>query len=151
MRTGKFIAFLTLSLFLTFSLTAAAVAAMTDEDFVQLCGKGTVQEIRTALLNGANPNAKDNNGVTALMVATIDNPEAVSYLLNVGADVNAKTVWGMTALMVSAAVNKTTECLSLLLKSGADIGAKDIYGRTALDHARMNNNIRSSDLTLFLR
>lgn len=87
-----------LSVFLTFFMMAAAWAVMSDEDFAKLCEKGTAKEIRAALKKGANPNAKDDNAVTALMVAAIDNPEAVSLLLEVGADVNAKDDYGRTAL-----------------------------------------------------
>ena len=153
MREKRFLVFLILSAFLSFCLTASAWAAMSNDDFVQLCCKGTIREIRVALLNGADPNAKDsergrtallaasenenlkilslllkvgadvnakdNNGVTALMVATLNNAEAVSLLLEAGADVNAKTEWGMTALMIAASLNKTPEILSLLLNAGA--------------------------------
>ena len=173
MREKRFLVFLILSAFLTFCLTASAWAAMSNDDFVQLCSKGTIQEIRTALLNGANSNAKDseqgrtallaasenenlkilslllkvgadvnakdNNGVTALMVATLNNTEAVSLLLEAGADVNAKTDWGMTALMVAASLNKTPEVIDLLLKHGADINEKSNSGGTALMYAALNN------------
>lgn len=57
-----------LSVFLTFFMMAAAWAVMSDEDFAKLCEKGTAKEIRAALQKGANPNAKDDNAVTALMV-----------------------------------------------------------------------------------
>ena len=39
-----------------------ACYAMDDNSFVQLCGSGSVQAVRNALLQGANPNAKNNEG-----------------------------------------------------------------------------------------
>ena len=141
MRTGKGFAFWLLSMFMTFCLTAAAWAAMSDEDFVQLCEEGTVKEIRAELQKEANPNAKDRVGNTALMLATKNpNPEVVSLLLKAGADVNVKDMDGGTALIWSVTPNSTSEVLSTLLKAGADSNAKDNNNKSALDWALWHGN-----------
>ncbi len=100
MKIRKLLALLTLATLLMLCLTAAAWAAMSDSDFVALCKEGTVQEIRAVLLKGAKPNAKRNDGKTALMWAAAqnNNPDVVSVLLKAGADVNAKRNDGKTAL-----------------------------------------------------
>ena len=46
-----------------------AKEAITDEQFMALCGVGNTQEAVEAVKVGANVNAKDNNGFTALMWA----------------------------------------------------------------------------------
>lgn len=44
---------------------------MTDMDFLNLCKCGTAREIRTALLKGTDPDAKDKEGMTTVMVAAM--------------------------------------------------------------------------------
>ncbi len=44
---------------------------MTDMDFLNLCKHGTAREIRNALLKGTDPNMKDKEGMTTVMVATM--------------------------------------------------------------------------------
>ena len=121
-------------------LTASSWGAMSDEDFVELCKNGTVQEIRSELLKGANPNAKNDNGVTALMLAAGNNfnSEVLSLLLKAGADVNAKNQWGGTALMEVVRFNPPV-VVSILLKAGADVNAKNNSGGTTLMAAAAKN------------
>jgi ankyrin repeat protein/serine/threonine protein kinase len=83
------------------------------------------------LEKGADVNAKNDNGETALMWAAKNGHiKIVQHLLEKGADVNAKiesNVWrnggGLTALIIAAA-NGHTEIVKLLLEKGADVNAK---------------------------
>ena len=77
-----------------------AMPAMSDAEFIKLCIKGTPKQIRTAITNGANVNAKGAQGRTALMNAVIQNPnpQVVDVLIDSGANVNAKNNKGMKAL-----------------------------------------------------
>ena len=142
MRRKKFFALLALSALLTLCLTAAAGAAMMDAArFVDLCGKGTVQEIRAALLRGANPNTRSLGGFTALMNAAANNkdPEVISFLLKSGANLNAVDGNDWTALMQAAAYNNNPDAVSVLLEAGADVNAKGRGGWTALMAAAWYN------------
>lgn len=131
MRTGKGSAFWLLSMFMILCLTEASWAAISDELFVELCEKGTVQGIRIALSNGANPNARGGEyGRTALIAALDNDLEVLSILLDAGADVNARDNNAVTALMVASTENP--EAVSLLLEAGADVNAKTGWGMTAL-------------------
>ncbi len=100
----------------------------------------------TALLikSGANVNAKDIGGRTALMATATKSNLSSSYaerlkdvaelLIKSGVEVNAKDNEGMTALMLAARWgNKDT--VELLIKSGANVNAKDNEGYSALMHA----------------
>ena len=61
--------------------------AMSDKDFVNLCKSDNISEIEEAIKNGANVNAKNNDGYTALMVAVYNNnPEAADLLRSHGAE-----------------------------------------------------------------
>jgi ankyrin repeat protein len=104
-----------------------------EDDFIRLCPYATPEEIKLAIRGGANVNAKEDDGLTALMAAAYKNeyPEVISLLLKAGADVSAKEDDGLTALM-RAASNKNPKITSLLLEAGADVNAKDNDGNTAL-------------------
>ena len=54
---------------MAFSASGAAWAAANDEDFIELCGSGTIREIRSAVQAGANVNVKNEAGRTALDLA----------------------------------------------------------------------------------
>ena len=57
--------------------------AMSDIVFLDLCLRGTAEEVRKALDSGANIHVRDKIGATALMYAAEENPspEVVKVLL----------------------------------------------------------------------
>ena len=74
--------------------------AMSDANFLKLCATADTKKISAALSNGANVNAADSKGHSALMMAVLKNPhtEVIDLLINSGANVNAKTKRGINAL-----------------------------------------------------
>ncbi|GHS97345.1 hypothetical protein AGMMS50276_17250 [Synergistales bacterium] len=105
-----------------------AEAAMSAWEFHDLCLNGTPQKVEAAIKGGADVNARDKDGYTALTYAARSNlnPEVIALLLKNGADINVKSVreGGLTALMVAAGLNPNPEVTELLLKNGADINTK---------------------------
>ncbi len=88
-------------------------------DFFELCRSGSAEDVQGAIQAGADVNAKDNCGVTALMHAAQDNnnPEVIKSLINAGADVNATDNEGNKALDWAAKTLKAlrgTDALKLL-------------------------------------
>lgn len=85
---------------------------------------------------GANVNATDANGRTALMGAMYrGHPETISELLSAGAAVDAADADGRTALMY-AATRGSPETVLSLISAGAAVNATSVYGETALMYAR---------------
>lgn len=89
---------------------------------------------------GADVNAKNNDGNTALILASqLNKKELVELLLAKGADVNASNKRGQTAL-IAAAIQGQAEVLCPLLRKGALLDAKDAEGVAALQYAERFNH-----------
>ena len=113
-------------------------AALTPENRALFSAK-TAAEAQIALAAGADINAEDEDGGTALHIGTISgNKEVTQLLLDRGANVNAKDTDGRTALHYAG---NNQEIAQLLLGRGADIDARDNYGRTTLHYARHNQEV----------
>nr|WP_315100332.1 ankyrin repeat domain-containing protein [uncultured Fretibacterium sp.] len=108
-------------------------AALSDAEFIELCQKDDVQAVKAALEGGANPNAHDAYGWTALHRVT-ENASLLLELIKAGADVNAQSKDGRTPLML-AAVRGQEVVLSELLRAGAQVDAQDTWGATPLIYA----------------
>ena len=76
------------------SLSGAAVAiAEVNEDFFEAAKRGDLPAVERFIANGADVNVKTTDGITALMIASLNgHKEVVQSLLIKGADVNAETI-----------------------------------------------------------
>ena len=132
---------LTLALFVWFT-GAVNAKPLDDEAFLKLCRTGTARQVEDAIKNGADADARDPDGSTALMTAAEhnNNPEVITALVKNGADVSARDPLGRTALAAAALHNNNPDVITALVKSGADVNARDSLGWTALMMAVHNNN-----------
>ena len=88
------------------------------------------------LRRGADKDALDDDGISALMVAAYAcSTDVAKLLVEGGADMEATDVGGYTALM-HAAQSGSTAVAKLLVQSGADMEAKAADGATAAVIAR---------------
>jgi len=111
------------------TLWATAAIAGVNEDLWQAAERGDLPEVKSLIAKGAEVNAKDNKGGTALMVASLNGHiEIVQALLGKGAEVNAKSNKGGTALMV-ASLNGHIEIVQALLSKGAEVNAKTMTAK----------------------
>ena len=128
---------------------ALALARHGEEDFsphattclraVQLGRKGAAAEVRRLLHAGADPNAADENGATALHhAAALGQEEVVAALVEGGASVNQRSERGASALM-GAALCGRSRVVWQLLGLGADhaaVATGGVHeGQTALEMA----------------
>src|SRR6476620_10581406 len=80
--------------------------------------------IRMLLEHGADPNASNGAGGTALIWGT-GSLEKVKLLVERGADVNARSKLGKTALLVAASRDGAGPVVSYLIDHGARTGVRD--------------------------
>ncbi len=98
--------------------------------------------VRLLLKWGADVNATNANGDTALMMSASEgSKEMFDLLLKAGADVNATNANGETAFMWACFAGNLKIAQSLL-KRGADINAKTNKGHTALMGAGQNGHTK---------
>lgn len=96
---------------------------------------GDMDLLIKALKDGANINAKDEEGLSPLHYASYIGypPDVFELFINLGADANVKDETSeLTPLMISSAVSPYTKVIEILCENYADIEAKDMAGNTPL-------------------
>src|SRR5215475_5699316 len=115
------------------SLVPAGLFAADGQALLVAIRAGDQAQVQKLLRAGADANAADADGTTALMHSVIESDtQMMALLLKHEANVNAKNVSGSTALMY-AAVN--LEKARLLVDRGADVKAKSKSGVTPMSVA----------------
>lgn len=121
-----------------------------DEQWRKAAVEGDLATIAAGLEAGADIDAKDKYGQTALMLASPRGHEAiVRRLIDAGADLNVTAKWGLSAVML-AVVNHRPVIAEALAKAGADLslrgkGEGGFYGKTAAELARENGQVELAD------
>lgn len=104
---------------------------------------GDAALVKRLLEAGADPNAVNRAGATALMWAAPDR-EKLRLLLDAGADVNARSEDRRTALVATAGIVGSAPALTLLLDYGADPSV-----RYATDPSALREAVRVDDVDMF--
>lgn len=114
--------------------------------------RGSLDLVRLLLEKGVDPDTKDRDGYTPLMVAVsrsfrkAGRIEVVQALLEAGADIEATNVKGETPLMraalqyVRSGETAALEAVKLLIDHGSDPSVTDASGKTILSLAREYNS-----------
>jgi ankyrin repeat protein len=94
----------------------------------------STEKIRQLIRAGAEVNAADRAGMTALMYAArfSDKPGVIRALIDAGADVNARDRHGWTPLSHAAAKNYKPEIVMELVDAGSDVNVRDHQNVTPL-------------------
>ena len=96
---------------------------------------GSPADVKGLLESGADPNAANEEGTTALMWASTRGLGWVDPLLDRGANVNASDRQGFTALMVAGGYSGMLPVMARLISAGADVNALTTNGWSALRDA----------------
>ena len=126
---------------LNFIADMACAQAATEDNlsvnarFLVAARSGDAAGLERGLAQGANVNARNRLGETALVILLKNNKvDLAQKLLNAGADVNQAAVNGITPLM-TAAFNGQTAMARSLLDRGADVAAVDRLAKNAMTYA----------------
>jgi ankyrin repeat protein len=103
---------------------------------------GSVEAMRILIERGADVNAQNAFGSTALMWSGADAAK-VRLLLDHGADVNKTAKTGRTALIIAAFSPSSADVVRMLIAKSADISATDQNGLTPLLAAASGNDTAS--------
>jgi ankyrin repeat protein len=118
--------------FLLSVLIVSPTFADINSDLLTAAAQGHTDSARLLLENGANVNAKNPHGESALILAAkYGHTGIVKRLLEAGAKINAMNKFGQTSLILSAK-NGHSDTVKTLLESGANVNDKDLNGKTAL-------------------
>lgn len=104
--------------------------------------RGDVGVVSCLLDAGADPNAVNTNGETAMILAAaLHRPEMVQLLVSAGAQVDHRDALGMTALhraVLGGRQGSTSafDTVRALLDAGADASAADLHGKLPYQSAR---------------
>jgi len=124
-----------------------AVEQSDDEvEFFRAAQLDGAERVKKMLARGVNPNARDSNGETGLIVAMRYESLEVARVLMAqkGIDLEAKAPNGNTALMM-AAFRKNKTALLELLQRGAQVNQK---GWTALHYAAASGSVEITTILL---
>ena len=108
---------------------------------------GSVEAMKLLIEKGADINARNASGSTALMWSVTDSSK-VRLLLDHNADVNVAARSGRTALIIAAFTNPSAEVVRMLIEKGARVDVMDQRKVTPLNAATFANDTASVRLLL---
>jgi len=120
-----------------------------DWNLVESVLKGNPESVMLLLKRGADPNAKAEGGMTALMFAAESGDVLlVKMLVLNGANLDLSYIEETTPLLI-AVLNGHFDVVHFLLEKGADPNHHDSYRGSALLYAAAINDFEIADLLLF--
>ncbi|MBT2762379.1 ankyrin repeat domain-containing protein [Paenibacillus sp. ISL-20] len=103
-----------------------------DRELIEFAEQGNPEQVRQLLQSGANINATDEQGRTAVMAATYHNHVGtVEALIQAGADINIRD-HQLNNVFLYAGAEGMMDILRLAIEAEADVTLTNRYGGTAL-------------------
>lgn len=122
---------------LIFCFNVYGAGTAVDKELLSASTRGDTDTVASCLSAGANPDARDRLGNTALILASDGGyQEIVRLLIDKKASVNAINNFGYTPLL-SAVTAGHRYIASILVKAGANASIKNKYGTSAEDFIKV--------------
>lgn len=119
-----------------------------DRALLAAATQGDAGLVQAALDAGADIEARDSRGRSALLLATHHNRiEAARRLIAAGADVNARDAISDSPFLYAGAEGRN-EILTMILEAGADLASTNRYGGTALIPAAHHGHVKTVEILL---
>jgi ankyrin repeat protein len=118
-----------------------------NQSLIKASERNDLATVQKNLAEGAEINAKDRSGCTALMRG-INNKTIVKILLKHGANVDAQERHGETALMLAVRRDRL-DIVKLLVENMANLNIKNNGGDTALMMASKGNSTKMVEFLLY--
>lgn len=143
-------------IFLCLQLTVVALAEDPGKALREAAARGDIESVKALLEKGADINAKDELGRSALLLVVSNNQtEMARLLIERGADANTRDVtYGLTPF-VYAMWTRNTDTALLLIRHGADPNMALVSGATTgasqlVEAALKTNKVHARGLTCAL-
>jgi len=108
-------------------------AAPTESPVADAAQRGDAETVRTLLMQGADVNAAQGDGMTALHWSALNGDAAMAeVLVYAGANLESTTRLGAYTALHLAARSGSAEVVGRLVEAGADVGARTSTGVTPL-------------------
>ena len=128
-------------------LLAVAGVHASDTPLADAAKNNDLDRVRTLMTEGADVNAAQGDGMTALHWAAFhDNDEVADLLLAADADVSVQTRVGALTPLWFAATNGNADMVDWLLTTEADANVVTATGATALMAAAMTGSVETIDV-----
>jgi ankyrin repeat protein len=127
---------------------AASAASVARDDFFKAVHTGDANAVAAMIQQGADVNAREANGTTALHWAVYQqDAELVKRLLAAGAKVSVVNDFGSSP-MQEAALTGNAAVIRMLLAAGADVESANAEDQTALMVVARTGNVEAAKLLL---
>ncbi|MEA3446983.1 MAG: ankyrin repeat domain-containing protein [Bacteroidota bacterium] len=130
--------------------SSAQSKATPDYDLILAADAGSMKHVRVAVLEGANINARTEDGITPLMYAAQNGYlDIVEFLVDLGADVNAIPYNSNRTSLMSAVENGYVETAEFLIRQGADFTVRDYLNRYLIHKGALCGFWEMCDMLLY--
>ena len=118
-----------------------------DVPLLYAAAVGSLETMKLLLDKGADVNAQNGFGTTALMISAVDIAK-VRLLVERGANVNLASKQGRTPLFIAAMSDESAAIVTYLVGKGANLKARDAFGNTVLISAAIGNDLNTVRIAL---
>jgi len=123
-------------------LVGHSACSKSTPDIAAAIKEGRIEDIKTYLEQGGNPDVTNDQSQSLLLVAAIEkHPDIVQQLLAKGANPDTADMFGQTPLFF-ASYNQDLDSVEALIKAGANVNAVTSSGEFALLRAVVWGNTR---------